>query len=80
MGAYDMRFQSRYYGCTVPPALSGDNIIVLSGDGVSRVALEAGDDAGEVAWTVASDKLALYASHADFIREVVAKRNAAWQF
>lgn len=50
----------------------------MSGDAVSRVKLHAGDDAGEVAWTLASHTLLLYASHMDFIRKVVENRKAMW--
>lgn len=49
-----------------------------TGDGVSRVRLKAGDDAGEVAWMEASHQLKLYASHVDFIKEVVERKKAAW--
>lgn len=48
------------------------------GDAVSRVQLQAGDDAGDVAWIQASSQLRLYASHTDFIKEVVKRKNAAW--
>lgn len=53
-------------------------VVSISGNAVSRVRLEAGDDAGEVAWTEASDRLNLYASHIEFIKEVVRRRGAAW--
>ena len=51
---------------------------IVLGDAVSCVKLKAGDDAGEVAWIVASDQLCLYASHIDFIKEVVKRKQAAW--
>ncbi len=40
--------------------------------------MAAGDDAGDVAWMDATCSVNLYASHEDFIREVVKRRGAAW--
>lgn len=45
---------------------------------MSQVKLAAGDDAGEVMWMEALATNKLYASHEHFIREVVARRKAAW--
>ena len=53
-------------------------ICVSLGTTVSKVKLQAGDDAGDVAWIQASGNLQLYASHKDFIRMTVDKRGAAW--
>ena len=51
---------------------------LCAGDAVSRVRLQAGDDAGEVCWMEASSKINLYANHLNFIREVVHRRKASW--
>ncbi len=48
------------------------------GDAFSKVRLQAGDDAGAVAWKVASSQLELYASHADFIEKVARQHGATW--
>ena len=48
------------------------------GDAVSRIKLAAGDDAGDVAWMDAISSLNLYASHMEFIKEVVKRKGAAW--
>lgn len=45
---------------------------------MDNLALEAGDDAGKVKWVDISDKLKLYASHAQFIYLVAEKRDAHW--
>ena len=52
--------------------------VSLTGEAFSKVILQAGDDAGAVAWTEAHSKLDLYASHIHFIQDVVKLRNAAW--
>ena len=49
-----------------------------TGAAFSQVRLQAGDDAGAVAWTEASSTLELYANHAHFIQEVVKLHSAAW--
>jgi len=49
-----------------------------TGAAFSKVKLQAGDDAGEVAWTEAHRNLQLYASHNHFIQEVVKLQGAAW--
>ena len=46
---------------------------------MSRIKLTAGDDAGDVAWMEATSSLNLYASHQEFIREVVKRKGAAWK-
>ena len=48
------------------------------GAAFSKVKLQAGDDAGAVAWTEAHSSLQLYASHNHFIQEVVKLQGAAW--
>ncbi|XP_004629317.2 ADP-ribose pyrophosphatase, mitochondrial [Octodon degus] len=49
-----------------------------TGEIMDNLALEAGDDAGKVKWVDISDKLKLYASHAQFIHLVAEKRDAHW--
>ncbi|XP_013007406.1 ADP-ribose pyrophosphatase, mitochondrial isoform X2 [Cavia porcellus] len=49
-----------------------------TGEIMDNLALEAGDDAGKVKWVDISDKLKLYASHAQFIYLVAEKRDAHW--
>lgn len=58
-----------------------DDIIAplpCTGAAFSQVRLQAGDDAGAVAWTEASSTLELYANHAHFVQEVVKLHSAAW--
>ena len=50
----------------------------LSGKGVGRLKLKAGDDAGDVAWTEAKSDMNLYASHNSFIENTVKLRGAGW--
>ncbi len=45
---------------------------------MSRIPLKAGDDAGDVSWMEASSQVQLYASHMDFIKEVVRRKDANW--
>ena len=45
---------------------------------MDNLTLEAGDDAGKVKWMDISNKLKLYASHAQFIKSVAEKRDAHW--
>ncbi|XP_070314256.1 ADP-ribose pyrophosphatase, mitochondrial isoform X2 [Odocoileus virginianus] len=49
-----------------------------TGEIMDNLTLEAGDDAGKVKWMDISDKLKLYASHAQFIKLVAEKRGAHW--
>ena len=49
-----------------------------TGEIMDNVTLEAGDDAGKVKWMDISDKLKLYASHAQFIKLVAEKQDAHW--
>ena len=48
------------------------------GEGFGRLKLEAGDDAGDVAWTEAKRDMNLYASHSSFIENTVQLRGAVW--
>ena len=50
----------------------------FTGAAFTKIQLQAGDDAGAVAWTEASSTLELYSSHAHFIQEVVKLQGAAW--
>ena len=50
----------------------------FSGEGVGRLKLSAGDDAGDVAWTEAKRDMNLYASHNSFIENTVKLRGAGW--
>ncbi|XP_016849025.2 ADP-ribose pyrophosphatase, mitochondrial isoform X1 [Anolis carolinensis] len=50
-----------------------------SGEVMNKLHLEAGDDAGKVKWVDISEKLKLYASHADFVKLVAEKRGAHWR-
>ncbi|XP_055445043.1 ADP-ribose pyrophosphatase, mitochondrial isoform X2 [Bubalus kerabau] len=49
-----------------------------TGEIMDNLTLEAGDDAGKVKWMDISNKLKLYASHAQFIKSVAEKRDAHW--
>ncbi|KAJ7329286.1 hypothetical protein JRQ81_015460 [Phrynocephalus forsythii] len=49
-----------------------------TGEVMNKLHLEAGDDAGKVKWVDISEKLKLYANHADFVRIVAEKRGAYW--
>ncbi|KAM4531925.1 ADP-ribose pyrophosphatase, mitochondrial isoform 2-T2 [Odontesthes bonariensis] len=49
-----------------------------SGDSVSELPLQAGDDAGEVQWLDMDSSLALYASHSHFLELVAKERKAHW--
>ena len=51
---------------------------ISSGDSFQKVKLQAGDDAGDVAWTEAKAGMKLYASHINFIEEIIALRKAVW--
>lgn len=48
------------------------------GQSVGKFSLVAGDDAQNVKWMDIDRSLALYASHNDFIKEVVKLRNCHW--
>ncbi|XP_061494102.1 ADP-ribose pyrophosphatase, mitochondrial isoform X2 [Rhineura floridana] len=50
-----------------------------TGEAMDNLHLEAGDDAGKVKWIDISEKLKLYASHADFVRLVAEQRGAHWR-
>ncbi|EDQ86122.1 uncharacterized protein MONBRDRAFT_28618 [Monosiga brevicollis MX1] len=47
-----------------------------TGSAFGHFNLTAGDDAGSVAWVKVTPDMALYASHADFVREVYSRRSA----
>ncbi|XP_066488858.1 ADP-ribose pyrophosphatase, mitochondrial isoform X1 [Tiliqua scincoides] len=49
-----------------------------SGETMDNLHLEAGDDAGKVKWVDISEKLKLYANHAEFVWLVAEKRGAHW--
>ncbi|KAM9394081.1 ADP-ribose pyrophosphatase, mitochondrial [Pholidichthys leucotaenia] len=49
-----------------------------SGNGVSELPLQAGDDAGQVQWVDVDSSLALYASHSHFLELVAKERKAHW--
>ncbi|XP_051572992.1 ADP-ribose pyrophosphatase, mitochondrial-like isoform X2 [Myxocyprinus asiaticus] len=49
-----------------------------SGNSVSELPLQAGDDAGQVSWIDVDSSLALYASHSHFLETVAKERNAHW--
>ncbi|KAK9977562.1 hypothetical protein ABG768_019369 [Culter alburnus] len=49
-----------------------------SGNSVSELPLQAGDDAGQVSWIDIDSSLALYANHLHFLETVAKKRNAHW--
>lgn len=49
-----------------------------SGDSVSELPLQAGDDAGQVSWTDIDSSLALYANHSQFLKTVAEERKAHW--
>ncbi|XP_069134941.1 putative nudix hydrolase 6 [Argopecten irradians] len=49
-----------------------------SGKGVSKIQLNAGDDAIGVQWMDLTSKLEIYASHIDFLQEVARMHNASW--
>lgn len=53
-------------------------LLCITGEAMDNLHLEAGDDAGKVKWVDISEKLQLYASHADFICRVAGKRGAHW--
>ena len=40
--------------------------------------LSAGDDAGQVTWMTIDKNLKLYASHYDFVKLIVTKRDGHW--
>ena len=48
------------------------------GESYAHVKLQAGDDAGDIAWTDAQPGVKLYASHFSFIEKTVKLRNGAW--
>jgi len=78
-----LQFPKIHMKCTITSVTLKTAVIFLlcsvpSGDAVSRIPLRAGDDAGAVAWMEASSSIQLYASHLDFIKEVVRRRNANW--
>ncbi|XP_057202193.1 ADP-ribose pyrophosphatase, mitochondrial [Triplophysa rosa] len=49
-----------------------------SGNSVSELPLQAGDDAGQVSWIDIDSSLTLYASHLHFLETVAKERNAHW--
>lgn len=49
-----------------------------SGDSVSELPLQAGDDAGQVQWVDVDSSVALYASHSYFLELVAKERKAHW--
>ncbi|KAG7505697.1 ADP-ribose pyrophosphatase, mitochondrial [Solea senegalensis] len=49
-----------------------------SGDSVSELPLQAGDDAGQVQWVDVDSSLALYANHSHFLELVAKERKAHW--
>uniref|UniRef100_A0A3P8Z8B4 ADP-ribose pyrophosphatase, mitochondrial n=1 Tax=Esox lucius TaxID=8010 RepID=A0A3P8Z8B4_ESOLU len=49
-----------------------------TGNSVSELPLQAGDDAGQVQWIDIDSALSLYASHSHFLEVVAKKRNAHW--
>uniref|UniRef100_A0A3Q3KGW6 ADP-ribose pyrophosphatase, mitochondrial n=1 Tax=Monopterus albus TaxID=43700 RepID=A0A3Q3KGW6_MONAL len=49
-----------------------------SGDSVSELPLQAGDDAGQVQWVDVDSSFALYASHSHFLELVARERKAHW--
>ncbi|KAK2833695.1 hypothetical protein Q5P01_017584 [Channa striata] len=49
-----------------------------SGNSVSELPLQAGDDAGQVQWVDVDSSFALYASHAHFLELVATERKAHW--
>ncbi|XP_041937750.1 ADP-ribose pyrophosphatase, mitochondrial isoform X1 [Alosa sapidissima] len=49
-----------------------------SGDSVSALPLEAGDDAGHVSWIDVDSAQPLYASHSHFLETVAKERHAHW--
>ncbi len=50
----------------------------LIGESFANVKLQAGDDAGDIAWTEARAGMKLYASHLSFIEQTVALRKGDW--
>lgn len=50
-----------------------------SGSSVAQLPLEAGDDAGKVAWVEIDSTLQLYASHARFLEIIAQERGAHWE-
>ena len=48
------------------------------GESFHHVPLQAGDDAGDIAWTEAKAGMKLYASHKSFVEKTVEMRNGAW--
>lgn len=49
-----------------------------SGNSVSELPLQAGDDAGQVSWIDIDSSLTLYASHLQFLEKVAKERKANW--
>ncbi|KAG9264228.1 ADP-ribose pyrophosphatase, mitochondrial [Astyanax mexicanus] len=49
-----------------------------TGDSVSELPLQAGDDAGQVSWIDVDSSQPLYASHSHFLQTVAKERNAHW--
>ncbi|XP_076851782.1 ADP-ribose pyrophosphatase, mitochondrial [Brachyhypopomus gauderio] len=49
-----------------------------TGDSVSALPLQAGDDAGQVCWTDVDSSQTLYASHSHFLQTVAKERHAHW--
>ncbi|KAF3700405.1 ADP-ribose pyrophosphatase, mitochondrial [Channa argus] len=49
-----------------------------TGNSVSELPLQAGDDAGQVQWVDVDSSFALYASHAHFLELVATERKAHW--
>lgn len=49
-----------------------------SGNSVSELPLQAGDDAGQVQWVDLDSSFPLYASHSSFLEQVAKKRKSHW--
>ncbi|KAJ3601312.1 hypothetical protein NHX12_032283 [Muraenolepis orangiensis] len=49
-----------------------------TGNSVSELPLQAGDDAGQVAWADIDSSVSLYASHSHFLEMVAKERHAHW--
>ena len=56
----------------------GGYLFPCAGKAFSKLQLQAGDDAGEVAWMEVGSDLDLYASHTHFIQMAAKLRDAAW--
>lgn len=52
--------------------------VFTSGNSVSELPLEAGDDAGQVQWVDLDSSFPLYANHSHFLEIVAKERKAHW--